>query len=121
MAIRGVRGAIVVEQDYSDLILAATREVLLAILQANPSMSPVDLACIIFSVTSDLHSVFPAKAVRQMGWENVPLMCCTEIQVTDSLPFCIRALLLWNTDLQQGEISPVYIGKAKILRPDLTL
>ena len=119
MSLRGVRGAITVERDQPEEILAATGELLLAILQANPTLEPGDLASAIFTVTGDLCSVYPAKAARQMGWTEVPLMCALEIPVPGGLPRCIRVLLHWNTDLPQQSIHPVYLRKAASLRPDL--
>jgi chorismate mutase len=119
MLLRGVRGATVVADDQPDLILNATRELLLAILEANPSLQPADLASGLFTLTEDLCAAYPAQAARQMGWVEVPLMCAREIPVPGSLPRCIRVLLHWNTDLPQVEIQHVYLGEAVRLRPDL--
>lgn len=119
MPLRGVRGATVVSADQSNEILNATRELLAAILEANPSMEPADLASGLFTLTEDLCAAYPAQAARQMGWDEVPLMCAREIPVPGSLPRCIRVLLHWNTDLPQAEIHHVYLGEAASLRPDL--
>lgn len=119
MPIRGIRGATVVSADRSDVILRATRELLAAILEANPSLEPADLASGLFTLTEDLRAAYPAEAARQMGWVEVPLMCAREIPVPGSLPRCIRVLLHWNTKLPQAEIHHVYLGEAARLRPDL--
>lgn len=119
MAVRGVRGATVVEKDEADAVLAATRQLLVEMLKANPSLEPTDLASAWFTLTPDLHSVHPAKAARQLGWVIVPLMCSQEIPVPNSLPRCIRVLLHWNTNLPQDAIHHVYLGQAADLRPDL--
>jgi chorismate mutase len=119
MSIRGVRGATVASQDEPEAILSAARELLDALLQRNPSMQVEDLASVLFTVTGDLTAVHPAKAARQLGWEQVPLMCALEIPVPESLPRCIRILLHWNTDLPQSAIRHVYLGAAASLRPDL--
>lgn len=120
MPVRGVRGAITARADEPEAIYQATKELLLAILKANPSMQSDDLASVLFSVTADLTSAFPAQAARQMGWNQVPLMCFLEIPAPNSLARCIRALLHWNTDLPQSAIRHVYLGEAAILRPDLS-
>ncbi len=120
MPVRGVRGAITAEADAPEAIYRATIELLHAILNANPSLRSDDLASVLFSVTPDLTSAFPAQAARQIGWSQVPLMCFLEIPVPNSLPRCIRALLHWNTDLPQTSIRHVYLGEAAILRPDLS-
>lgn len=119
MPVRGIRGAISVEEDLPDLILEATQELLEAILQANPSLNPDDIASITFTLTTDLKSVHPARAAREMGWGQVPLLCATEIPVPDGLPKCLRVLIHWNTELPQSEIRHMYLRKAIILRPDL--
>ncbi len=119
MSIRGIRGATVICQDEPEEILAATRELLDAICQANPSLRVEDVASALFTLTNDLHSAYPALAARQMGWSEVPLMCAREIPVPGSLKRCIRVLVHWNTDLAQSEIHHVYLGQAASLRPDL--
>jgi chorismate mutase len=119
MPIRGVRGATVASRDEPEAILSATRELLEAIQAANPLMQVAELASAFFTVTSDLTAVYPAKAARQLGWEQVPLMCALEIPVPESLPRCIRVLLHWNTDLPQAAIRHIYLGAAASLRPDL--
>ncbi len=119
MPVRGIRGATVVEHDEMEEVLAATRELLSALLKANPSLNPSDLASAFFTVTGDLCSACPARAARQLGWDDVPLMCTLEIPVPGGLPRCIRALLHWNTDLPQAAVRHVYLGAAASLRPDL--
>jgi len=119
MPVRGIRGATTVERDDQELILSATRELLAAMLAANPGCDPGDIASAWFTLTPDLVAVHPAKAAHQMGWESVPLMCAAEIAVPGSLPRCIRILLHWNTERTQSEIHPVYLNWAKVLRPDL--
>ena len=119
MAIRGIRGATVTSVDTTDEILAATRELLSAILQANPSLQVEDLCSAIFTLTEDLSSAYPAEAARQLGWNSVPLICMRDVPVPGSLPRCIRVLLHWNTDLSQDSIQHVYLGQAARLRPDL--
>ena len=119
MAVRGVRGATVSENDDPKNILSATRKLLNAILSENPDMVLEDIASVLFTATDDLNSVYPAKAAREMGWNQVPLICAREIPVPGSLTGCIRVLLHWNTDKPQSEIRHVYLGAAASLRPDL--
>ncbi len=119
MSVRGIRGATVVECDEPTAIWVATRELLMEIQTANPSLNTVDLASIWFSATPDLKSAYPAAAARQMGWTDVPLMCVQEMAVPDSLAHCIRVLLHWNTELPQEAVRHVFLGEAATLRPDL--
>jgi len=118
MSIRGVRGATVATANDAEAILAATRELLLAIRDANPSMQTEDLASILFTVTNDLDAVYPAQAAHQLEWTGVPLICAREIPVPDGLPNCVRVMIHWNTDLPQGEIRHIYLKDAAQLRPD---
>jgi len=119
MPMRGVRGATTVDEDQADQMLAVTQELLEAILAANPGMSTEDIASVIFTLTNDLSSAFPALAARRMGWASVPMMCAREIPVPGSLPRCIRVLLHWNTDTPQSDIRHIYLREAVKLRPDL--
>jgi chorismate mutase len=119
MPVRGVRGAIVAEGNQPDAILSATRELLAAILLANPSLQPADLASAFFTMTEDLNATYPAMAAREIGWENVPFLCGREIPVPGGQERCIRALLHWNTEVPQNEVRHVYLGEAASLRPDL--
>ena len=77
-----------------------------------------DVASAIFTTTTDIVSVFPATAARQLGWLDVPLMCAPEMSVPGSLGRCIRILLHWNTDKPQQAIQHVYLHEARNLRPD---
>lgn len=118
MYCRGIRGATTVEQNEAAAIVAAARELLEAIILAN-TISPDDIASVVFSVTPDLNAVFPARAARELGWTNTALFCCQEIDVPGGLPMCIRVLVHWNTPQKQSEIVHVYLKEAKTLRPDL--
>lgn len=121
MPVRGIRGATTVCEDQAEAILCATRELMLAICEANPTLRPADIASIFFTVTDDLSAVYPAQAARSLSpdWVEVPLMCAREIPVPGSLRCAIRVMLLWNTDLAQKDIHHVYLREAVILRPDL--
>ena len=118
--IRGIRGAITVEEDTAEQVLAAAGELMEAVLEANPSLRPGDVASAIFTLSPDLCSAYPARAARQLGWTDVPLMCAQEVPVPGGLARCIRLLLHWNTDIAQSEVRHVYLKGASVLRPDLT-
>ena len=118
MPTRGVRGATVATANEAEAILAATRELLLAIRNANPSMQTEDLASILFTVSDELDAVYPAQAVHQLEWPGIPLICAREIPVPGGLSNCIRVLIHWNTDLPQDKIIHIYQKEAARLRPD---
>ena len=108
-------------EDREDLILSATRELLLAIQEANPTMHTAEVGSIFFTVSEDISATYPALAARQLGWTQVPMLCAREIPVPNSLRRCIRILLHWNTELSQEDIHHVYLGEAASLRPDLSV
>jgi chorismate mutase len=118
MPTRGVRGATIATVNDAEAILAATRELLLAIRNANPSMQTEDLASIFFTVSDELDAVYPAQAVHQLEWPGIPLICAREIPVPGGLTNCIRVLIHWNTDLPQDKILLIYQKEAARLRPD---
>ncbi len=118
MTCRGIRGAISVDANSAEAIVAATRELLERIIAAN-GLAADDVASVILSATADLDAAYPARAVREMGWVNVPLLCMQEMAVVGSLARCIRVLVHWNTDLAPAQIRHVYLDRACVLRPDL--
>jgi len=118
MSIRGIRGATTIVENTPEAILAGTRELLLALLQANPTVKPEDIASILFTMTEDLNAVHPALAARQLGWVDVPLMCAREIAVPGSVQRCVRVLIHWNTDMPQNAVRHVYLREAVTLRPE---
>lgn len=118
--IRGIRGAITVEQNTESAILDATGELMAELIKAN-RMEPEDIASVFATVTEDLDATFPARAIRSIpGWELVPVMCAREIPVPGSIAKCIRVLILVNTTTPQKDIRHVYLRHATRLRPDLT-
>lgn len=118
MLVRGIRGAITVSRDDRSEILEATGE-LLGRIQRDNEFEPEHVASALFTVTSDIRSVFPAEAARLMGWDKVPLLCFQEIEVPGSLPLCIRVLVHVNTHKKQEEIRHIYLREAQCLRQDL--
>jgi chorismate mutase len=116
--VRAIRGAITVEKNTAEDIIESTKILLEKIIEKNNM--PIDnIISIIFSVTRDLDSAFPAVAARKLGWTDVALMCTNEIHVPGSLEKCIRVLMHVNTEKSNQDIKHVYLKGAKILRPDL--
>lgn len=115
--VRAVRGAITVPDDTSEDVREGTVELLEAILERN-QLAHDDLISIIFTMTHDLVSDFPAVAARSIGLANVPLLCSQEIPVAGSMPRCIRALIHCNVPADR-QIRHVYLREARQLRLDL--
>jgi chorismate mutase len=104
-----------VENNTREDILAATRELLQKMIEAN-DLKAEDIAYAYFTTTPDLNAEFPAVAARQLGWTNVALLCGHEMDVVGSLPKCLRVLVLFNTEKSADEIVHVYIKGAENLR-----
>ncbi len=120
MSIRGIRGATTVKKNDKKSILARTKELLIALQDAN-NFETEDIASIFFSMTRDLNAAFPAAAARQLGWQKVPLFGVQEADIvdTDGLKRCIRILVQINTEKSQDEINHCYLHEAMKLRKDL--
>ena len=114
---RGVRGATTAEANTREAILAATRELLGLMIEAN-KIEPEDVASAIFTTTIDLNADYPALAARALGWNEVALMCMHEMNVPHGLKMCVRILLHWNTEVAAQAVKHVYIKGAVNLRPD---
>ena len=118
MLVRGIRGATTVASNTREEILAAARELLSAIVEAN-AVPHEHVASIIFTTTPDLNAEFPAVAARELGWTDVALECLHEMNVPGSLPRCLRILMHVNTDRSAAEIKHIYLHGARVLRRDL--
>jgi chorismate mutase len=116
--VRAIRGATTVERDEPELVRAATRELLREVVARN-ALAPADIISVIFTATADLKSEFPARAARELGWVDVPLLCTTEVPVPGSLARCIRVLLHAESTLPRERLAHVYLRGARTLRPDL--
>ncbi|CDQ39809.1 MULTISPECIES: chorismate mutase [Virgibacillus] len=116
---RGIRGATTISENKADMIIENTRQLIEEMVTKN-NVEPEDVSHVFISVTKDLNAAFPAKALRKLsGWTYVPVMCMAEIEVPNSLPSCIRVMMIVNTDIDQAAIQHVFHNEAVHLRPDL--
>lgn len=118
MAVRAVRGAIQVDADERDQILAGATDLVTEVLRRN-EIDPADLISIVFTATPDLTAEFPAYAARMLGLVDVPLLCTTEIAVPGALPRVLRLLAHVESAKERSEIRHVYLRGAAALRTDL--
>ena len=110
--VRGVRGATRVERDDPALIIEATRELLDAVMERNETTAE-DVVSAIFTVTPD----FPARAARELGWDNAATLCSVEIPVPGAMTRVIRVLLHLEIPVSTP-VRHVYLRGAEELRPD---
>jgi chorismate mutase len=118
MAVRAVRGAIQVDADDADLIADGTTELVTEVVARNDLRQEVIIS-MMFTVTPDLTSGFPAAAARGLGLADVPLLCATEIDVPHALPRVIRLLAHFESERPRSAVRHVYLRGAARLRPDL--
>ncbi len=117
MRLFALRGAITVERNDAEEILAATDELIRELMLRN-EVDAGDLVSCLFTLTEDLDAEFPAKAARRMGLSAVPLMCAREVPVPGSLPRVIRVLVHYYAP--EDHVSRhVYLRDARSLRTDL--
>ncbi len=117
MRLFALRGAIDVEANEPEPILARTAELLRAVMERN-DLRPEAMVSCIFTATADLDAEFPAVAARNLGLDRVPLLCAREIDRPGALPRVIRLLLHYHA--QEGHVPRhVYLGEAGSLRTDL--
>jgi chorismate mutase len=118
VVVRAVRGAIQVDRDDPVDIMAGTRELLTEVVERN-GLDETDLISIVFTLTPDLTSCFPARAARDLGLDDVPLLCATEVDVPGALPRVVRLLAHVESDRPRTAVRHVYLRGATRLRPDL--
>ena len=115
MITKGIRGAITVDNNSEEAIKCATVELLSEMFKAN-NLNKEYISHIIFTTTKDLNAMFPAKFARiDFGLNEAAMMCFHELDVPNSLPMCLRILIVLNC---QETFKPqfVYLKGAKKLR-----
>jgi len=116
--VRALRGATTVERDepehITDRVVTLLKEMF-----ARNDVDHDDIISIIFTSTSDIHSMYPPTAARTMGLGDVPLIGAQEIDVIGGTASCIRVMLHLTTGHARDELHHVYLEGAKGLRDDL--
>jgi chorismate mutase len=74
---------------------------------------------VLFTLTPDLDAAYPSRAAREMGWTEVALLDAQQPRVQGDLARCIRVLIHCNLERERNELEHVYLGAARVLRPDL--
>lgn len=119
MFVQGIRGATTIERDCPEEIKLKTRELLAEIMDKN-SLKNEDIVYVLFTATDDIKSIYPAVAAREMGLDDIPLLCCQEMEVANSLTLCIRVLMLVQR-AEKTEAFHAYRERAVSLRPDIMI
>lgn len=96
--IKGIRGAITVDENSYESIKSATIELFTTMLDKN-SIKETDISHVILTTTKDLDAAFPAKFIRvDLGYSNIAMMCFNEMDVKDALEKCLRILIVVNCE-----------------------
>lgn len=118
MAVRAIRGAIQVDANQRGEILAGSAELVTEVMTRN-NLSLGDVISVIFSATADLNAEFPALAARKLGFQDVPLLCCAEIDVPGAMPRVVRLMMHVETSRPRSELQHAYLRGAAALRLDI--
>ena len=118
MAVRAVRGAVQISSNDRDEVLAGTTELVTEVMSRN-ALSTDDVISVVFTATPDLTAEFPALAARKIGFQDVPLLCASEIDVPGALPRVVRLLMHVETSLPRARLQHVYLRGAAVLRLDI--
>lgn len=115
MISKGIRGAITVDENTSEAIGSATIKLLKEMVTKN-HIEIDSISHAIFTLTEDLNADFPAKYARiNLKWKDVPMMCFHELNVPNSLPKCLRILIVVNCG-ENFVPEFIYLDGAKNLR-----
>jgi chorismate mutase len=112
-----VRGATQAEANSAEAIVAATEGLMRELIERNTLSAEAMVSCI-FTTTEDLDAEFPAVAARNLGLDQVPLLCSREIPVPGSMPRVIRVMAHYYA-VADHVPSHAYLGGAAKLRADL--
>jgi chorismate mutase len=118
LMVRGLRGATTVDVDTTEQVTERSQELIRRLMEHN-ELAEDDIVSVLFTATADVTSIFPATAIREIGFGAVPLLCAAEIAVPGAMPLCIRVLLHVHTTRTKDEIHHVYLHGAQGLRDDL--
>jgi chorismate mutase len=101
-----------------DEILAGTTELVTEVMSRN-ELSTEDVISVLFTATPDLTAEFPALAARKLGFQEVPLLCASEIDVPGAMPRVVRLMMHVETTKPRSALQHVYLRGATALRLDI--
>ena len=109
-----IRGAIATVKNNKEDIIESSKILFSEIIEKN-SLNPKKIVSIVFTTTHDLTEAFPAKAVRDLGYEYISVIDTLAPNISSDLNGCIRVLVLYSDKV---DVKHVYLHDAKNLRPD---
>ncbi len=109
-----IRGAIAIVKNNKEDIIESSKILFSKILEKN-GLDPKKIVCVVFTTTHDLTEAFPAKAIRELGYEYISVIDTLAPNISSDLVGCIRVLVIYS---DQIDVHHVYLDDAKNLRPD---
>ena len=118
MAVRAIRGAIQLAANERAAVLDAASELVTEVMSRN-RLTTDDVISVLFTATQDIDAEFPALAARKLGFQDVPLLCATEMNVPGSMPLVVRLMMHVETEQPRSAVQHVYLRGAMALRLDI--
>jgi chorismate mutase len=118
VTVRAIRGAVQIDANERAAILEGTTELVSEVMTRN-SLVTDDVISVLFTATPDLTAEFPALAARKIGFQDVPLLCASEIGVPGAMPRVVRLLMHVETGHPRSALQHVYLRGAAALRLDI--
>jgi chorismate mutase len=87
-----VRGAVNIPSNSREEIRKGTLELFETVLR-RARIKPSRIISLLISATPDITASYPCAAIRNLGYETLPMLCVQEMNVDESLPLTIRFLL----------------------------
>ena len=113
-----MRGATQLEHDTKEHMHERVSEMVREVMGAN-GLSVDDFISSCSPPPATWSAEFPAYAARQLGFDDVPLMCARELEIAGSMPRVVRMMAHVETDVPRADITHVYLHGAADLRRDL--
>ena len=117
VAVRAIRGAVQVDANERAAVLEGTTELVTEVMTRNGLVTD-DVISVVFTATPDLTAEFPALAARKIGFQDVPLLCASEIDVPGAMPRVVRLLMHIETAKPRSALQHVYLRGAVARRLD---
>ena len=118
VAVRAIRGAVQIDANERTAVLDGTTELVTEVMTRN-GLATDDVISVVFTATPDLTAEFPALAARKIGFQDVPLLCASEIDVPGAMPRVVRLLMHVETGKPRAALQHVYLRGATALRLDI--
>ena len=102
------------DHPHKEEIIKSSKHLFSEIVEKN-NLDPKKIVSVVFTTTHDLTEAFPAKAIRDLGYEYISVIDTLAPNISSDIDGCIRVLVIYSEKI---EVIHVYLNDAKNLRPD---